>query len=339
MLIAIVVAATVVLVVPGSAPAQVPDPSEPVPEEPEPSPPPEPPPPEPPRPKRADLKLHLKGVKGARERVGGKFRAVGTLRPWARGQEVKVWILRSGETVKKRVLDVEKKPGRNAGQFKLKSPRLIEPGHYRARALHKESRRLKEAGDQTRDFKLRYPSLSEGESGKVVRIFKKLLDKQGYVPGDGERYTDRTGRAVLAFRKVNGMDQATHATSNIFKKLAKGNGAYNLEHPGAGRHVEVNVGKQVLVLAKKGEPDETYSVSTGKASTPTVTGKFHFYRRQPGYNSVGMYYSVYFHGGYAIHGYNSVPNYPASHGCVREPIPDAHHIYNWVELGMAIYVY
>ncbi len=52
-----------------------------------------------------------------------------------------------------------------------------------------------------------------------------------------------------------------------------------------------------------------------------------------------MYYSVYWHGGYAIHGYHSVPPYPASHGCVRNPIPESKFIYNWVSLGMSIYTY
>ena len=50
--------------------------------------------------------------------------------------------------------------------------------------------------------------------------------------------------------------------------------------------------------------------------------------------------STYFHGGYAIHGYPSVPaTYPASHGCVRVPIPDAAHIYNKIFIGETIYVY
>ena len=33
-----------------------------------------------------------------------------------------------------------------------------------------------------------------------------------------------------------------------------------------------------------------------------------------------MYYSLYFLRGFAMHGYNPVPTYPASHGCVRIPI-------------------
>ncbi|MBS0288567.1 MAG: L,D-transpeptidase [Proteobacteria bacterium] len=36
-----------------------------------------------------------------------------------------------------------------------------------------------------------------------------------------------------------------------------------------------------------------------------------------------MPYCMYFHGGYALHGSNFVPNYNASHGCVRMSFEDA----------------
>jgi lipoprotein-anchoring transpeptidase ErfK/SrfK len=52
-----------------------------------------------------------------------------------------------------------------------------------------------------------------------------------------------------------------------------------------------------------------------------------------------MVHSNYFIGGYAIHGYKSVPTYPASHGCLRVPIPNAKAIDNRIRLGMTIYVY
>ena len=84
----------------------------------------------------------------------------------------------------------------------------------------------------------------------------------------------------------------------------------------------------------------TFHVSTGKSSTPTVRGTFHFYRKEPGTNSHGMYMSVYFIRGYATHGYPSVPMHEAaSHGCVRNPIPFSVYIYNWINLGDAIHVY
>ena len=48
---------------------------------------------------------------------------------------------------------------------------------------------------------------------------------------------------------------------------------------------------------------------------------------------------VYYNRGEAIHGYRSVPAYPASHGCIRSPISDARFIYDWLQLGMSLYVY
>ena len=70
-----------------------------------------------------------------------------------------------------------------------------------------------------------------------------------------------------------------------------------------------------------------------------MRGKFRTYRFDAGYNAKGMYYSVYFTGGYATHGYASVPTYPASHGCLRNPIPNSVFIYNWLDMGNVFYVY
>jgi lipoprotein-anchoring transpeptidase ErfK/SrfK len=297
----------------------------------------EPPAPSPP-PQQASLELKLKGEKRGKVRVGRHVRILGTLRPWRPGHQVTMTLQRGKRTIDKEVLQVTH-AGHNAGQFSYKGPVLVAPGHYQATAELDGSTTLSDASARTRTFKIRYPSLHKGRRGKDVRIFNHLLDKQGYVPSRGRRYTQRTGRAVLAYRKVHKKARITRATSGIFKTLADGRGAYKLEYPGGGRHVEVSVGRQVMVLGEKGKARRTYSVSTGKRGTPTIQGHFRFYRRQPGFNNVGMYYSTYFRGGYAVHGYNSVPNYPASHGCVRTPISDARPIYNWVRIGMSIYVY
>ncbi len=80
-------------------------------------------------------------------------------------------------------------------------------------------------------------------------------------------------------------------------------------------------------------------MSSGKPSTPTVLGSFRVYRKTPGTNSHGMVHSSYFIGGYAIHGYVSVPTFPASHGCVRVPIPNARSIFDWLRIGDRVDVY
>ena len=73
-------------------------------------------------------------------------------------------------------------------------------------------------------------------------------------------------------------------------------------------------------------------------SSPTVRGRFHAYMKTPGTNSHGMVDSAYFIRGYAIHGYMSVPNFPASHGCLRVPIRYARAIFDWVRIGDVVWV-
>jgi lipoprotein-anchoring transpeptidase ErfK/SrfK len=52
-----------------------------------------------------------------------------------------------------------------------------------------------------------------------------------------------------------------------------------------------------------------------------------------------MYDSLFFVGEFAIHGYYSVPSYPASHGCVRTPIWFASGLYSRWGIGTSVYVF
>jgi hypothetical protein len=181
-----------------------------------------------------------------------------------------------------------------------------------------------------------------GEPGVKVLLLQRSLFQQGYATPVTGYYDDATARAVFTFRKANGLGWDGYATGDVYAKLLRNQGAYHLRYPTAGKngkHVEFDWSRQVLVLAKNGKPYRTYHVSSGKPSTPTVFGTYHFYSKTPGTNSHGMVYSSYFIGGYAIHGYADVPNYPASHGCLRVPIPNAIQIYNWIDIGDPIFLY
>ena len=283
---------------------------------------------------KLELRLHGKG----NVRVGSAAQATGVLKPFAPDQRVEVELLRDGKTVVSKTKRLSHVPDKDAAKFTF-ARRITEPGHYKITAVHEESNQLGEAKGKTRRFKIVFPSLHQGDRGSDVRLLKHSLDKLGYVPGGGQSFNDRTARAVLAFRKVNGMARTTSATSSIFKRAAAGRGTYKLRNPGAGKHVEVNIGRQVMVLADDGKAQRIYHVSTGAAATPTIRGSYRFYRREPGTNSKGMYMSTYFIRGYAVHGYPSVPTYPASHGCVRVPMSDAVSIYNWIQIGMPIFTY
>jgi len=183
------------------------------------------------------------------------------------------------------------------------------------------------------------PKLHIGSTGPKTKLFLTSLREQGYFVRGKDKFTSSTQLAILAFRKVNKLHRNMSYSKSIFRTLLMGNGAFPLAHPEDGKHVEADLSRQVLVLADDGKPKYTFPISSGASATPTVTGKFHFYSKTPGYNSHRMYYSAYFIGGYATHGYNPVPNYPASHGCLRNPIPDSIFIYNWIDIGDTIYVY
>ena len=79
-------------------------------------------------------------------------------------------------------------------------------------------------------------------------------------------------------------------------------------------------------------------VSTG-ATGNTPVGHWHVYATGPGFNEKGMYDSLFFLRGFAIHGYVSVPTYPASHGCVRTPLWFAPGIYSRWGVGASVYVF
>jgi L,D-transpeptidase catalytic domain len=182
-------------------------------------------------------------------------------------------------------------------------------------------------------------ALHRGQCGPDVKRFKRALAGMGYVSGGGRCFNARTAREVLAYRKVNGMARTERAGRGLVADVLAGRGGYHVRHPGAGEHAEVSLSKQVLVLAKGAKPFAIYPVSTGKPSTPTVTGHYRFYLRSPGYNSEGMYYSFYWHNGYAVHGYAEVPTYAASHGCVRTYIADQPRIYYQLHYGESIFVF
>ena len=52
-----------------------------------------------------------------------------------------------------------------------------------------------------------------------------------------------------------------------------------------------------------------------------------------------MYHPSYFSSGYAVHGSESVPAYPASHGCVRIPMFAAKEFSRMAPVGTLVIVH
>lgn len=295
--------------------------------------------PAPPPPGSAEMFIRVYNASNGTVEANERVRVFARLKPFVPGEKVQVRITHGGKNVKRANLRVKRIGTRNMGKVKLVSNKILDPGDYRAWAVHKPTPAQERDRARSGQFHPTYPDLDPGNRNSHVDVFKHLLRKQGYYVSSGTKYDDATSRAVMAFRKVNGLSRTFNASSENYKTLADGKGRFHLEHPGAGRHVEVDISHQVMVLADHGKAIHTFHVSTGAPSTPSDPGAFRFYRRQAGYNSVGMYYSVYYNRGEAIHGYHSVPAYNASHGCIRNPIPNSVFIYNWVSIGMPIYVY
>lgn len=182
-------------------------------------------------------------------------------------------------------------------------------------------------------------SVGRKSGSRAVRSLQRRLDRLGYVVGRRGAYDARTARAVLAFRKLTRMRRTTAASVHVMRRIARGVGAFKIRHPGHGRHIEADLRRQVIALIDGGRVRRIYPVSSGKPSTSTVTGSFRVYRKTPGTNALGMVHAAYFIGGYATHGFSSVPVYPASHGCLRVPIPDALSLFNWIRVGTPVDVY
>ena len=295
-----------------------------------------------PEPLAKDGKLKLTFGNGLRRRghvylTGGqRVSVLGSARPFVPGQYVRVQLRRNGKTVADRVKKL-RKHGRR-GQFVAKF-RARGQGAYTIRAVHRATPKQRRFKD-SKNARVLDNTAGIGSRGIRVRMLQRGLKRLGYAGFQATGYFGPgTSRAVLAFRKVNHMSRIGYASADVFQQVFERRGTFRLKYPRAGKHVETDLSRQVLVLARNGKPQRIYHTSSGKASTPTVLGSFRFYRKDAGTNGVGMVHSNYFIGGYAIHGYHSVPTYAASHGCLRVPIPSAWNIYSWIDLGDRIFVY
>lgn len=100
----------------------------------------------------------------------------------------------------------------------------------------------------------------------------------------------------------------------------------------------VNLSSQRMDVYVNGEPRYSWPVSTARAGYRTPTGTFRptalvRYHRSTIYSGSPMPYSIFFHGGYAIHGSYETRylGRPASHGCVRLHPSNAAALYSLVQ--------
>jgi hypothetical protein len=270
--------------------------------------------------------------------AGQKVSVAGRVKPFAAGQVIVVELFRGSKRVSRRVVAVTQASDGN-GQFAVDfKPR--NAGSYTVKARHKATAEQSRFTIARQGFTALGGSVSGGSGKAKIRVAQIALKRLAFVTPVNGRWDGATSRAAIAFRKTNGMARTGGSISKKgFAMLLNGKGGFKLKYPGSGKHVEADLSRQVLVLARNGKPERIYHTASGAPATPTVVGSFRFYRKSPGTNAKGMVHSSYFIRGYAIHGYSSVPTGPASHGCLRVPIPNARSIFDWISLGDRIYVY
>lgn len=102
----------------------------------------------------------------------------------------------------------------------------------------------------------------------------------------------------------------------------------------AGVVAKVDLSQQRMNVYVNGVRRYSWRVSTGRGRYRTPTGswrpkslkRMHYSRK---YDNAPMPYSVFYHGGYAVHGTNQIRRLgrPASHGCVRLHPSNAARLY------------
>ncbi|HEV3034050.1 MAG TPA: L,D-transpeptidase family protein [Solirubrobacteraceae bacterium] len=294
----------------------------------------------PPGPLAGTMRLVLQKVGGSPPfaLVGSRIVVRGSVSPYVAGQTVDVGFYLEGRKVAADVVSVLSAAG-GAGSF-----RVAYSSHYagllQVRAMHAATAQQAAFSARSPGVRLVHANLGPGAHNQSVRLLQSELDALHYaVPLTGV-FDEGTGQALIAYRKMTGLERVAYAGTQVFKLLARRAGSFHVRYPHDGRHVEANLTKQVLAeIEPGGRVRRIYTTSSGKPSTPTVIGRFQVYEKTPGENSEGMVDSNYFIRGYAIHGYAEVPTYAASHGCLRVPIPDAPSIYEWVRDGTPVDVY
>jgi peptidoglycan hydrolase-like protein with peptidoglycan-binding domain len=196
-----------------------------------------------------------------------------------------------------------------------------------------------------------YPHV--GSSGPDVLALEQRLASLSYMVGNVDGVFDQATRhGLIAFQKVEGLERSGVADAGTTIRLESASipaPAYT-QPPD---HLEIDIKRQVVFVVRGGAVTAVLPTSTGsgrkftsegytrRAITPN--GVFTIAYKQTGWRKspLGMLYRpAYFNGGIAFHGAPSVPTAPASHGCVRLPMPFADWFADNISLvGTTVYAY
>ncbi|MDA8371911.1 MAG: L,D-transpeptidase family protein [Nocardiopsaceae bacterium] len=174
--------------------------------------------------------------------------------------------------------------------------------------------------------------LRRGDSGAEVQELQERLIELGYwiETADGE-FGGLTLHAVHALQKAAGITRDGVVGPDT--RAALDEGVRPSAHSTSGNAVEIDLERQLLLVVSDGEVQQVFTTSTGSGKpyesrgeqhvATTPTGEYTVFRDVDAWDPGplgALYRPKYFNGGIAVHGYTSVPPYPASHGCARVSI-------------------
>jgi peptidoglycan hydrolase-like protein with peptidoglycan-binding domain len=203
--------------------------------------------------------------------------------------------------------------------------------------------------------------LGPGDSGDIVRAYQQRFVDVHFDPGavDG-RYGTGMTYAVQALQKIMGAARTGRIGPAEAAALATFRYPPPLQPTGEANRTEIDITKQVITLYEGYQVRLITTTSTGSGerycyNTPRVnptrrvcefantpSGRFTYREYRDGWDKspLGQLYNpFYFNGGIAVHGYQSVPPSPASHGCTRIPMHIAEYFHTLVNVGDPVYVF
>jgi L,D-transpeptidase catalytic domain len=254
----------------------------------------------------------------------------GTVQRFVPGQKVSLFLTVDGHQFKRLNLSIARHGQRGQFSATIRAPRA---GRVTVRAYHERNTKML-SFESWKSFTTLDTTVTLGTSGRFVQLVQQQLAALHlFIPQTGV-FDNGTELALDAYHRLLGKGEG-HMTLDppTLTALLDGKGSFHVLHPDQGSHAEGDLSDQVLAFINGSQVHWLFPISSGKPSTPTILGDFQIYYKEPEYTSDGMYFSSFFHGGYAIHGYNPAPDYPASHGCMRLPIVDAIPAFSWTRVG------
>ena len=188
---------------------------------------------------------------------------------------------------------------------------------------------------------------------RTVAALSRLYELRFWTGQNYSLKDDANRQAIIAFQKLASLPRTGKLTDSTVARILRAVPLTPHEKLHQ-QHLEVDLNHQVLFVVDSNDAvTHILPVSTGNgkqfdfpgkgsefARTPRGTFKIFYkvtgWRKSP----LGLLFNpMYFSGGFAVHGAQSVPPAPASHGCIRIPMFAAQEMFRITPIGTVILVF